>query len=312
MKTFIRVAEIWVPTGDRTQLRLADGLYGALADFREASNQVQFAFNEGLPGRAWAAGHPIILKQFERTYFERVDAAKAAGLTCAVALPVFIGDYVLAVVVFFCSEGKDQVGAIELWRNDPEKSNDLRLVDGCYGAAETFEFNARHTKFPRGYGLPGRAWKANMPLIVKDLVTSKTFLRREQAADIGINKALGIPYGDPSSQFWVLTFLSARNTPIARRFEIWAPNEARDALIFHAGDCDQNTRLTEEYASAAIAKGEGAIGRVWLTGIPAVREGMPDRYSLPERSAATAGLDTVLAVPMMEAARLKAVVAWYF
>jgi hypothetical protein len=151
-----------------------------------------------------------------------------------------------------------------------------------------------------------------MPLIVKDPVASKSFLRGDQAAAIGINKALGIPCGDPSGEFRVMTFLSARNTPIARRFEIWAPNEARDALVLQAGDCDKNPRLAEDYASATIAKGEGAIGRVWLTGIPAIRNGMPDRYSLPERSAATAGLETVLAVPIVDAARLKAIVAWYF
>jgi hypothetical protein len=282
MKTFIRAAEIWVPTSDRMQLQLADGLYGELTAFHEASKEVRFAFNEGLPGRAWAAGHPVILKQFERSYFERVEAAKLAGLTCGVALPLFVGDYVMAVVVFFCGDGEDEVGAIELWGNDPQTSNDLQLMDGYYGAAETFEFNARHTKFLRGYGLPGRVWKANAPVIVKDLVTSTAFLRGEQAGEVGMNKGLGIPCAPASGEFWVVTFLSARKTPLARRFEIWAPNDAGDALILHAADCDLNARIADDHATTAVAKGEGAIGRVWLTGIPAVREGHPDPHSLPE------------------------------
>ena len=56
MKTFIRVAEIWVPTKDRTQLQFLDGLYGPLGEFRAVSEQMRFGFDEGLPGKAWATG----------------------------------------------------------------------------------------------------------------------------------------------------------------------------------------------------------------------------------------------------------------
>src|SRR5712691_6703552 len=88
MKTFVRVAEIWVPTKDRTQLQFLDGLYGPLKGFRAVSEQMRFRLDEGLPGKAWAAGHPIILKEFANSYFVRTEAAKTAGLTCGVALPV--------------------------------------------------------------------------------------------------------------------------------------------------------------------------------------------------------------------------------
>ncbi len=194
MKTFVRVAEIWVPTKDGTQLQFLDGLYGPLGEFRAVSEQMRFGFDEGLPGKAWATGHPIILKQFENSYFKRTEAAKAAGLTCGVAVPVFAGEHLMAVVVFFCGDDEAHIGAIELWHNDPDKSYEMRLVDGYYGTAEMFEFNSRHTRFPRGYGLPGRVWKSNMPMIVKDLYHSTAFLRWQQAMEIGINRGLGIPY----------------------------------------------------------------------------------------------------------------------
>ena len=70
--------------------------------------------------------------------------------------------------------------------------------------------------------------------------------------------------------------------------------------------------MEDHYAAATIAKGEGTIGRVWLTGIPAVRDGSPDPHSLPERSSAAVGLDRVLAVPIMVDAKLKSIVVWYF
>ena len=92
MKTFVRAAEIWVPTKDGTQLQFLDGLYGPLGEFRAASEQMRFGRDEGLPGKAWATGHPVILKEFENSYFKRTEAAKAVGLTCGVALPVFAGD----------------------------------------------------------------------------------------------------------------------------------------------------------------------------------------------------------------------------
>jgi hypothetical protein len=311
MKTFVRVAEVWVPTEDRTQLRFLDGLYGPLGDFRAASEQLRFGFDEGLPGKAWASGHPIILKEFANSYFKRTEAARVAGLTCGVAVPVFAGALLKAVVVFFCGDDNAHIGAIELWHNDPETSYEMRLVDGYYGTAEMFEFNSRHTRFPRGFGLPGRVWKSNMPLIVKDLYHSKAFLRWKEAVEIGINRGLGIPFPHPSGHMRVMTLLSARDTPIARRFEIWVPNAEQDALIFAAGDCDQNTQLATDYQSARIRKGEGAIGQVWQTGVPAVRDGLAGDLSVASLSAVTAGLSAMVAVPIMDDDGLKAITAWY-
>jgi len=311
-KTFVRVAEIWVPTKDGTKLQLLDGLYGPLTEFRAVSEQMRFGFDEGLPGKAWAAGHPIILKRFENSYFKRTEAAKAVGLTCGVAVPVLAGDRLMAVVVLFCGDDDEHIGAIEVWHNDPATSYEMSLVDGYYGTADMFEFNSRYTKFPRGFGLPGRVWKSGMPMVVKDLYRSKAFLRWQQATEIGINRGLGIPYPHASGQTWVMTLLSARDTPIARRFEIWVPNPEHDALVFTAGDCDQSTQLATDYASVRIAKGEGTIGRIWATGLPAMRDSLAADTSPAGRSAVAAGLEAMVAMPIMNDAGLKAVVAWYF
>ena len=118
-----------------------------------------FAYDEGLPGKAWASGHPVILTKFANSYFKRTDEAIEAGLTCGVALPVFAGEFLMAVMVLFCGDDEKHVGAIELWHNDADVSHEMGLVDGYYGTADMFEFNSRHTKFPRGFGLPGRPGK---------------------------------------------------------------------------------------------------------------------------------------------------------
>jgi hypothetical protein len=125
-------------------------------------------------------------------------------------------------------------------------------------------------------------------------------------------RGLGIPYPHASGETWVMTLLSARDTPIARRFEIWTPNAEHDALIFNAGDCDQNTHLAADYQAVKIGKGEGTIGQVWTTGIPAVRDNIAEDLSSAGRSAVASGLNAMVAMPIMNDRGLKAVVVWYF
>ena len=179
----------------------------------------------------------------------------------------------------------------------------MGLVDGYYGTADMFEFNSRHTKFPRGFGLPGRTWKAGMPLIIKDLHNSKGFLRWEEASEIGINCGVGIPYRTSAEQTWVMTLLSAQATPIAQRFEIWVPNADRSALVFQSGDCSKGTDLDALYAAKASAR---ATARSAAPGRPACRR-FAKICSTMNRSrrqlARAAGMNQMVALPVIEACR---------
>jgi hypothetical protein len=303
---------LWVPDRTRTRLEYGGGLCGEeYSEFRAVSENTLFAYDEGLPGKAWAGGHPLILTKFANSYFKRTDEAKEVGLTCGIGLPVFAGEFLMAVMVLFCGDDKKHVGAIELWHNDANLSHEMALVDGYYGTADMFEFNSRHTKFPRGFGLPGRTWKAGMPLIIKDLHNSKQFLRWDEASEIGINCGVGIPYRTSPDQTWVITLLSAQGTPIAERFEIWVPNASRSALVFQSGDCSRNTDLSILYAAKTIAKGEGTIGGAWATGMPAINEDLTHEEAIPASLARASGMKQMVAFPVIENALLKAVLAWY-
>lgn len=149
-RTFIEVSEVWVPEGD--QLVLGSGSYGTLDAFAAASGKESFAKGEGLPGKAWAEGRPVVLKEFDGSYFKRTEAAKEVGLTSAVAVPVFNGTVLKAVLVVLCADDDKRTGAIEIWSEDDGL---LTLDDGYYGAAKHFEFVSKHTQFPKGQGLPG-------------------------------------------------------------------------------------------------------------------------------------------------------------
>jgi hypothetical protein len=313
MKSFIRVVELWIPNEARTALEFGGGLYDdEMLEFREISELALFAHDEGLPGKAWAARRPVILTQLSDPDFRRADEAKLLGLSCGVGIPVFAGDRIAAVMGLFCGDDKEaSAGAIELWHNDAERGHELTLVDGYYGSAGSLEFNSRHITFPRGYGLPGRAWKADGPVMIGAIEETRKFLRAKEAAEVGINFGFAIPYVTTASETWVLSCLSARKTPIATRFEIWKPDAAADALVFQAGYCSSGADLDAAFAAKAIQRGEGAIGRAWASGLPAVSDALNGDASIPEKAAVDAGLGWMVVLPVFRDDQLQAEIVWY-
>lgn len=309
-RSFIRVTEIWAPSADGARLELSAGLYGPLSEFREVSEKTCFAYDEGLPGKAWASGHPIVLKNLTNSYFLRGEAAEAAGLTCAVALPIFSGKGLVAVMVLFCGDDREHIGAIEVW-NTPAGSIEMGLVDGYYGTADVFEWYSRHTKFMCGIGLPGQVWESGMPVIMADLGRSRRFLRWESAQRAGLNRGVGIPCGQESGSPWVLTFLSALGTPIADRFEAWVPDARQDTLVFRGGFCEYGTDLATSYRNAQLAKGAGTLGRVWETGAPAIATDLSKEPAVVRATVTPTALEMMVAMPVMSGGKLKAIVAWY-
>ena len=312
MRSFIRATEIWAPTPDRTELRWQGGLYGGLDSFREISEGTRFGYGEGLPGRAWADRHPIILKKFEGSYFRRTDAALAAGLTCGVALPIFAGDFILAVVVFFCGGEHEHVGAIEAWLNDPAVSPQMALADGYYGTAEFFERTSRMSKFGPGNGLPGLAWQAGIPVHIPELFRSSRFMRRDDAIKVGVNAGLGIPVRHDPGRNWVMTFLSSSGTPIARRFDVWLAAADGGSLVRQApaepdGDEDSS------YGRSAVGPDDGPLGRILRTGMPIVGSLPGTEMPLTEAAVAAEGLTSFVALPCLtETGRIAAVACLYF
>lgn len=305
MKTFIKVTEIWIPDKNRTRLEFSAGLYGDLNEFRVASEKESFAYDEGLPGKAWAAGHPVVLTEFDHSYFKRTKSAKKAGLTCGIAMPVFSGEFLMAVVVFLCGDDQHHAGAIEVWSNSLESNTQLTVVDGYYGTLDDFERLSREINFPNGVGLPGQVWKTRMPVLIEDLGLSPAFSRSADAKKAGITTVLGIPVSVVANQFYIMTFLSAKATPIAKRIQIWAPDQSGQRLLCQAGYSKQNDELAEIFETISVRKGEGILGRVWLTGVPAIRNNSGIAFTEEV-------LSSMLAIPVIDAGSLKAIVTFLF
>jgi len=305
MKTFIKVTEIWLPTKDRTRLEFSAGLYGSMNEFRVASEKESFAYDEGLPGKAWAVGHPVVLTEFDHSYFKRTKSAKKAGLTCGIAIPVFSGEFIMAVVVFLCGDDHHHAGAIEVWSNSSEKNTELTVIDGYYGTLDDFERMSKKMSFIKGSGLPGQVWETGMPELIEDLGQAQAFIRSPDARKAGITTVLGIPVSVVANQVYIMTFLSAKATPIAKRLQIWVPDESGQRLVCQSGYSKQNDELAEMFETIAVRKGEGILGRVWLTGVPAIRNNS-------ELAPAEGRLNSMLAMPVIDGGKLKAVVAFLF
>lgn len=300
-RTFVEVAEVWVPEGDR--LVWSSGNYGALEAFQSASEKQSFAKGEGLPGKAWAEARPVVLKGFDGSYFLRAEAARAAGLTSAVAVPIFAGAKLKAVLVVLCADDDVRTGAIEVWS---ENAGLLMLDDGYYGAAKQFEWVSKHTHFPRGQGLPGGVWAANAPMLMRDLGSGYRFIRASSAGQAGLTTGLGLPIAVPGGRTFVMTLLSARGTPIARRFELWkargsGADGAKEAVLTD-GICQRDGPLWSDETEKTVAVWQGPIGQVLGSGIPLVQ------YAA---AAPNAGYPSVVAVPLYRDTAISHVVAWY-
>ncbi|NVO27290.1 GAF domain-containing protein [Donghicola sp. C2-DW-16] len=304
-RTFARIAEVWLPEGET--LVHGGGAYGNASEFAEISGKTSFAKGEGLPGKAWAEARPVVLKEFDGSYFQRTEAALEAGLTCAVAVPVFAGKTLKAVLVILCGDDAAHHGAIEVWE---DQGNKLHLSDGYYGTAQKFEEISQDVSFSYGQGLPGGVWAANTPILMRDLSRIGAFLRAEAAGEIGLKHGLGVPVPVPGDKTFVLTLLSSAGTPIARRFEIW---DARPEVVGATkkalridGFCEIEGPLWPKenppVDAETVGAWQGPVGQVVGSGLPQVHTGAT---GLP------AGYTLMVALPVYQHGELAHVVAWY-
>jgi hypothetical protein len=183
---------------------------------------------------------------------------------------VFVGARLSTVVVLFCGDDEDHAGAIELWYNQPEESSDMTLQDGYYGTTgDTFEFISRSTSFRPGTGLPGRTWESQAPVFMPDLGRGSGFLRADSAVKVGINRGFAVPCSATDGNIYVLAFLSALATPIARRVDVWQP-EAVTSRLSHSFSFSENQSDAAQVGNDKLEMGSGTVGQVFASGVPAL------------------------------------------
>ncbi len=311
MNTFIRVAEVWLPSADGSLLELADGHYRAAPAFGAMSRGTCFGRAEGLPGNAWEDGRPMLLRSLTDGHFRRVAAAQAAGLSCAAALPIFVDDRLTSVVVLLCGDRAPQQGAIEMWQNDPRIGSDMTMREGYFGSAGgELEDLSRNSWLPRGSGLPGLAWQREAAVFIDNIGQSHHFLRSQAAASAGIVRGLAIPCSTRHNETWVLSLLSSTQSPVARRVESWIADESGNGLQRAFGFCETAGPLPTAGPSLRPLAALGAIGLAWQGATAGLAQG--DGLAGEAEDALSAGLDAVLAIPVIAEGRVSEVIALYF
>ncbi|MDI6761968.1 MAG: ATP-binding protein [Thermodesulfobacteriota bacterium] len=106
------MGEAWVPNSDGTNLECSPAWYSrveGLEKFRKESEKFTFPLGIGLPGRAWSSKKPVWVGNVTLdSNFPRAEIAKGVGLKTAMAIPVLIGDEIVAVMDFFVFEARKE------------------------------------------------------------------------------------------------------------------------------------------------------------------------------------------------------------
>lgn len=104
--------EVWAPRTGHEQLVCHPAWFSLCADlqtFRQRSEEVIFAFDQGLPGRAWNTKAPCWMQDVTKEPgFLRSPLALEAGLKTGMAIPILAGEEVVAVMVFFAFEARTE------------------------------------------------------------------------------------------------------------------------------------------------------------------------------------------------------------
>lgn len=144
-------------------------------------------------------------------------------------------------------------------------------------------------------------------MLMRDLGAGYGFLRSEHASAAGLTTGLGVPIPTPTGGAYVLTLLSARATPIARRFELWdvAPGKGgrNSPATLTDGLCETEGALWG--VERRVEPWQGAVGRTMATGAP-VAEATPAAAPGAPRHAG------MVALPIHAHGEVTRVVAWFF
>ena len=104
--------EVWVPRKGENCLENSGIYYAAqprLVCFKQASEHFTFNKGRGMPGKAWDSAKPQWIRDVSRdSQFIRKDLAAEFGIKAGVAIPIFCGTDILAVMQFFLYDANEK------------------------------------------------------------------------------------------------------------------------------------------------------------------------------------------------------------
>ena len=171
---------------------------------------------EGPAGAAWKQNSAVILHEEPNSVLNRITSATGVDLTAVLAIPVYRQLDLRGVVVLGLGDG---FGAAEVWSR--QDRDELAVTSSYYAGLPSFEFITKHTRFPKGAGVPGRVWMTGEAQVAHNLDKASSFIRSFGNDPAKITGALGLPVasagGFPAS---VLLLLEAAESPWSRCTEL--------------------------------------------------------------------------------------------
>lgn len=190
-------------------------------------------------------------------------------------------------------ELKPFIQVAEVW---VPKDGVLELAGGSYGGLAGFEAASRRIGFPRGEGLPGKAWAEARPVVLKDL-TGSYFKRGEAAAEAGLTSAVTLPIFAGAELRAVLVVLCGDDDTRTGAIEVWS--EADGVLALEDGYYGAAKHFEWVSQHTQFPRGQGLPGGVWAAATPMLFRDLGSGYRfIRAESAGKAGLTTGLGLPV--------------
>lgn len=259
----LQFVQVWRPDAEgsrllaETTLRLSPGLH-FLSEFRAEPQTC----GQGIAGRAWQQRCATLLQEQPSQLLAEISEDCGADLTAVLAIPVFRQQNIAGVVVMGMTDGH---GGAEVWSRDDR--DELAVSAGHYGGLPAFEFISRHTRFPKGAGIPGSVWTTGAPVHAGNLDQDASFIRSFGNDPATITDVLGLPVDtDHGFARSVLLLLNSATNPFCDALSVLPCEAAGDpsAPVFRSDAPVRRTgsRLSLSQASNLLNRVAAAAGPV--------------------------------------------------
>lgn len=266
----VKGIEVWTPDADQTVLQLSQSCYRDAAAFREASREMSFRRGEGLPGRVWELRAPCFLRELITTDFVRRKEAGAAGMTTAIAFPIFCDSRVQAVVLILLDSRHQMKAAFESWRMDHD-TRTMHLAGGTYINCESLRRLSEFVHLPIGQGLPGVATERRRPYITARFIDDINAARGIAFTAEQLTSGVSIPLTDSGLETDdVFVLLNSEATPMFSLLQLWKPDADGRTPILSAEYCDGVPSLLSQISDVSGA--DGIAAEAWRSKSPIVAE----------------------------------------
>lgn len=242
---------------DGEWLGCGSGVYVPRNSSERTQSHRRFRFGEGLPGAAWATRRALLWKDLGA---QSTHARLApSNIDAALALPLFRGDNLVAVVTLLFTSHVNKPCCVEVWEVN-DTLDVLTHESGLYCRATEFERLSRLLQFPRGTGLPGTVWASGDCETLDDVALSSAFVRSDLAERSGLRFGVGLPLKYNRHVTQVLTLLCSRSNPFVAACEVFKPSPRVLKSVLRVDACNEESGTAAKPLFDSLANGVAAHG----------------------------------------------------